>query len=211
MSARAQKSKRRQPIPFEASPIPLPAPVTAPCPKTVRFRGVASRWGSIKAYIKKTVAAPSLPSSSSSLVEVSAVDPAQPQETAQFNENDEVDEVVVDRSWSEDFETETNSDGAETASSRHGATVTEAGTLDARPEGLWAIPPLLFIRCRLWPFVKEFYKPSFGQPEEQLYQKEVWGQTKRLSLWASVFFIASGLAAIVSIQDPIVLADKART
>ncbi|KAJ7491994.1 hypothetical protein FB451DRAFT_1216560 [Mycena latifolia] len=189
--------------------VQLPVPVTQRSPRTARFQSVASKWGSIKAYVKRTVASPDVPSSSS-LVESLVPEVVSPpsQNTEQFNKSDEVDEVVVDRSWSEDFETETNSDGAETASSRHDTTATDAESLDARPEGLWAFPPLAFLRCRLWPVAREFYMPRFAEPEEGLYQKEVWGQTKRLSLWASVFFIASCVAAMASIQSPIVLADK---
>ncbi|KAJ6488058.1 hypothetical protein DFH09DRAFT_1455905 [Mycena vulgaris] len=212
MFARTHKPKRRQPIPFEPAAVQLPLPVTQkPCvsgPKTVRFQSIASKWGSMKAYLKHTLAAPYVPSSSSLVENVSEVISPLPTDTRKFNENGEVDEVVVDRDWSEDL-TESNSDDAETASSRHDATATEAESLDVSPEGFWAFPPLAFIRCRMWPIIREFYMPRFGEAEEHLYQKEVWGQTKRVSLWASVFFIVSCLAAMVSIQDPIVLADKA--
>ncbi|KAJ7140325.1 hypothetical protein C8R43DRAFT_595336 [Mycena crocata] len=208
MSART-KSKRRQPIPFGLSAtveeVQLPVPVTSPCSphKAVRFRALNSRWNTIKQHVKKTVAAPYVPSSST-LVENVVV--AAPTKEAEYL-GDEVDEVVVDRSWAEDFETETNSDAAETASSRH-TTVVDADTLDARPEGVWAFPPLAFLRGRMWPVIREFYMPRFEEAEERMYQKEVWGQTKRLTLWASVFFIASCCLAIGTIQDPVVLADK---
>ncbi|KAJ7117815.1 hypothetical protein C8R44DRAFT_201560 [Mycena epipterygia] len=214
MSPRTVKSNRRQPIAFDPSvgslQLTLPIPVTASVDqKTIRFQSFASKWASIKAYVKRTLAAPY---ASTSLVEnlVPDVISATPKTTdsEQFNESDEVDEVVVDRSWSEDFETETNSDAAETASSRHDATASDAGTLDAHPDGLWALPPLVFIRGRLWPVFVEFYMPRFEEADERLYQREVWGQTKRLSLWASVFFIVSCLLAIGSIQNPVVLADK---
>ncbi|KAJ7625472.1 hypothetical protein FB45DRAFT_1004909 [Roridomyces roridus] len=117
---------------------------------------------------------------------------------------DEVDVVIVDRSWSEDFESESNSDAAETASSRHNGTATGAAAVasDDRPEGVWTLPPLAFTRRKLWPRIAQFYMPRFAdEADESLYQREVWGQSKRLSLWSSVFFIASCILAIVTIQS----------
>ena len=133
-----------------------------------------------------------------------------PEDTQQLSETDEVDEVVVDRSWSEDFESESNSDAPGTASSRHDATVADADSSGARPTGVWALPLLAFVRTRIWPTVREFYAPRFAEAEEHLFQREVWGQGKRSALWASVFFIANFILAVTSIQDPVVLADKVR-
>ncbi|KAJ7446913.1 hypothetical protein B0H11DRAFT_1745410 [Mycena galericulata] len=212
------KSKRRHPIPFDplvgSLPV-LPLPATqqraASVQKSVHFQSIASKWDSIKEYVKHTLAAPYVPSSSSSLVENVVTDATSdaPKDPDQFEGNDEVDEVVVNRSWSEDFKTETDSDAAETASSRHDGTASDAGTLDDRPRGFWALPPLAFARRRIWPPIAQFYMPRFEEADERLYQKEVWGQSKRLSLWSSVFFIASCVLAILTIQAPVVLADKA--
>ncbi|KAJ6619916.1 hypothetical protein B0H10DRAFT_2216468 [Mycena sp. CBHHK59/15] len=210
MSTRPQKSKRRHPVPFNPSApsiqVQLPIPVTqndrSSNHKRSRF---ASTWASLKKYVKRTVAAPYVPSSSL-LVEnlVSDLICAAPKNTEQCSLGDEVDEVVVDRSWSEDFETESNSDAAETASSTH-RTATDWVSVDGRNEtsGLFS-----FVRSRMWSILREFYMPRFEPEEEQLYQKEVWGQTKRLTLWSSVFFIANCALAIISIQDPVVTADK---
>ncbi|KAJ7091476.1 hypothetical protein B0H15DRAFT_778280 [Mycena belliarum] len=185
----------------------LPVPVTqrrSAQAQTSRrgFQSAASRWRSIKAYVKRTLAAPDVPSSSAlveSIITETVSSPAPPsKEAEQHWTSDEVDEVVVDRSWSDDSETETHSD-ADSASSRGDATVAEVESLPvAHPKGLG----------RVWHGIKEFYMPRFGEPEETLYQKEMWGQTKRLSLWASVFFIASCVSAIISLSSPIVLADK---
>ncbi|KAJ7781948.1 histidine kinase [Mycena maculata] len=214
MSPRIQKSKRRHPIPFlsPASEIPLPLPATQRTPpqNIVRFQSVASKWASIKSHVKRTIAAPYVPSSAS-LVESVVADmiseaPNEPS-IEQFDKSDEVDEVVVDRRWS-DFDTETT-DAAETASSRHDGTAPDVGTLDDSPEGVWALPPLAFTRRRVWPVLAQFYMPRFeDKTEERLYQKECWGQGKRLSLWSSVFFIANCLLAILTIQSPVVLSDK---
>ncbi|KAJ7180800.1 histidine kinase [Mycena filopes] len=216
------RSKRRNPVPFTPSDgsLPhLPTPVTHRAPRapsaghnTLQFR-VADKWETVRAYVKRTLAAPSIPTSSvlgeaAADVNVISTRIGRRKDAEGLADTDEVDEVVVDRSWSEDFKTETNSDAAETASSRHDPSEHDADTIDMRPKGLWALPPFKFLRMRVWPVVAEFYMPRFEEAEEQLYQKEVWGQTKRPSLWASVFFIASWVLGCSTIQEPIVLADK---
>lgn len=216
MSARTEKSKkRRQPIPFDPTVGSLPLPATqrlASAQKTVRFQSIASKWAGVKEHVKRALAAPYAPSASLVLESVVNVVSPAPKDPDQLrDDNDEVDATVVDRSWSEDFETVTNSDAAETASSRHDGTVTDQGTFDDRPEGWWALPPLAFTRRHLWPRILHFYTPRFSDAEEErLYEKEVWGQSKRLSLWASVYFIANCILALLSIQDPVVLADQVR-
>ncbi|KAJ7255454.1 hypothetical protein B0H12DRAFT_533227 [Mycena haematopus] len=162
--------------------------------------------------MKRTLASPYVPSSFT-LAEYEAADVISPtarKDQVRFNDTDEVDEVIVDRSWSDDnFETETNSDGAETASSRRDPSIIQVDPLDVHLEGFWAFPPLAFCRTRIWPLVTKFYMPRFEDAdEERLYRKEVWGQGKRPCLWASVFFIASCILGITTIEKPIVLADK---
>ncbi|KAF7308969.1 hypothetical protein MKEN_01097600 [Mycena kentingensis (nom. inval.)] len=211
--------KKRPPIPFEAStslelPLSLPTP-TVQCPSSPRKLRFRSRWGSIRDYVKRTLAAPS----STPLVDgfefVSdpALSPAR-KDTHELvlNETEEVDEVVVDRTWGDEFggATETDSDAAETASSRHDMTVADTVDTDGQPtRGIWAAPPFSFVRTRIWPRIKQFYWPRFDNDEEErAYQKEQWQVGKRLSLWASLFFIANCILAALLIQDPIVLADK---
>ncbi|KAJ7066462.1 histidine kinase [Mycena amicta] len=213
-SSREKVSHRS--IPFDTSTsleLPLPLPIThrPTSPRKVHFRSLSSRWAAVRGYVKRTLAAPHAPSSST-LVERVVVDaissPKKDNYELGLRETDEVDEVVVDRSWSEDFETETNSDAAETASSRHDTTVADPDAFDDGPTSIWAAPLFTFLRNGVWHRVKQFYMPRFEEPEESAYQKEVWSQGKRPSLWASVFFIANCILAAVSIQDPIVLADK---
>ncbi|KAJ6514984.1 histidine kinase [Mycena vitilis] len=217
------RSKRRNPIPFAPSvgslQVQLPIPVTQRPSSVARspghFRAVSQKWTGVKEYIKRTLAAPYAPSSSTLVEYVVGADHVAAKDddrfhADRFNDTDEVDEVVVDRSWSEDYEkTESDSDGAETASSRRDpSTVADTDTPDSSPEGFWALPPFAFVRTRMWPVVREFYMPRFEEAEELLYQKEVWNQTKRVTIWASVFFIATCILAILTIQNPIVLADK---
>ncbi|KAJ6518948.1 histidine kinase [Mycena sanguinolenta] len=213
------RSKRRNPIPFDPSvpqlQVQLPAPVTQALssPRNAScFRAVADKWTGFKAYMKRTLAAPYVPSSSAFVEnEVADVSPTAKKDELRFNDTDEVDEVVVDRLWSDDnFETDSDSDAAETASSRHGdQSDTQVDPLDVPLEGVWAYPPLAFCRTQIWPRIQKFYMPRFEDAdEERLFQKEVWGQGKRPSLWASVFFVANCIIGLTTIEEPIVLADK---
>ncbi|KAF7356453.1 hypothetical protein MVEN_00978400 [Mycena venus] len=216
MSPRQQKHRNSTPFDTNVASgqVQLPVPVTqrpsSVTGKVVRFhvRVVAEKWAGFKSHVKRTLAAPHVPSSSSVEYEVAnVISPTARKDEERFKDTDELDEVVVDRSWAEDkFETETNSDAAETASS-HDPSVTDVDP-DVPLRGLWALKPIAFIRTRMWPVIKSFYMPRFEEAEERLYQKEVWGQAKRPSLWASVFFIASCILGITTIQSPVVLADK---
>ncbi|KAF8216672.1 hypothetical protein K438DRAFT_1658130 [Mycena galopus ATCC 62051] len=217
MSPRSPSSKRRHPIPFDPSvAVQLPVPVTqrsSSVRHAVRFRVVAEKWTGFKSYLKRTLAAPYVPTSSAVQYEVAddINSPIARKDSMRFDDTDEVDEVVVDRSWSDDnFDTETDSDGgAETASSRHDPSVTDVEPVDVHLDGLWAFPPFAFCRTRMWPFIKKFYMPRFEDADEEyLFQRETWGQGKRLSLWASVFFIASCIVGMCTIAQPIVLADR---
>ncbi|KAF7309918.1 hypothetical protein MIND_00364100 [Mycena indigotica] len=191
-----RKKARRQGSLDATSSIELPLPTVhrPTSPRKVHFHSISSRWATIRDYVKRTLAAPQ-PPSNTTLVENSAIAAISlsKKDSHQFSETDEVDEVVVDRSWSDDFETDTNSDIADTASSRHDTTVADSDPSDDRATGIWALPLLAFIHRRIWPEVRRFYMPRFDQAEEQAYQKEIWSQGKRPAL---------------CIQDPVVLADK---
>ncbi|KAF8214264.1 hypothetical protein K438DRAFT_1956350 [Mycena galopus ATCC 62051] len=83
---------------------------------------------------------------------------------------DEVDEVIVDWSWSDDnFGTETDSDGdTETVSSRHDPSVTDVEPVDVHLNGV-GLPPLCLFRLpalfmpfydTLYAHLCSFYAPS---------------------------------------------------
>ncbi|KAJ7778370.1 hypothetical protein B0H16DRAFT_1503277 [Mycena metata] len=201
-----QRSKRRNPHPVRTHPMARS--------KFSRLRSPNCQVSSTNAlqfgftYVKRTWLQPSV-LVESVVADVNVVSPINPRKDEErlINNADEVDEVVVDRSWSEYSETETNSDAAETASSRHDPSEHDADTINVRPEGFWALPPVAFVRTRVSPVVAQFYRPRFEEAEELLYQKESTLRGGR-SRFIKVFFIASWALACATIQKPIVLADK---
>jgi hypothetical protein len=122
-----------------------------------------------------------------------------------------VDEVVVDRSWSEEFASSAVSDASSAKSLR--AEPTEEGDehVHGRTRHFWsACIPVFILKWGLWSRAKGFFNPHFGEPTETHYRAEVWAESKRLALWASVFFISNWILGASFIATPLVLADKVR-
>ncbi|KAK7025155.1 hypothetical protein R3P38DRAFT_2952994 [Favolaschia claudopus] len=214
MSPPSQRLKRGPSIgSCNSLQVELPVPAiqrTASEPrKSGPFRAVAERFSGLRSYVSRTLAPPYVPTPWIEYEVNDAVSPMTDKERHRFSDIDEVDEVVVDREWSDEFETESMSDVVESASSRREPSIPDADSVDLRLEGIWTFPPLAFLRTRLWPRFRNFYRPRFEDPaEEMLFQKETWSQSKRPSLWGSVFFVASCIVGLATIQKPIVLADK---
>lgn len=127
------------------------------------------------------------------------------------DEKDEIDEIVVDRCWSEEYASSSHSSDVADSTSGFGETFEERDSTSASHRaGFWAsCRPLIFIRWRLWRYLQDFFNPRFENPVVELdYEKEVWEVSKSLALWASIFFIVNWLMAVLSIPTPTVLADK---
>ncbi|KAF7308376.1 hypothetical protein HMN09_00686200 [Mycena chlorophos] len=170
-------------------PLPLPTVHRPTTPRKVQFGTVAvrSKWAALRSYLHRTLSTPSPPNSFDEL-SIDAISlPAKDLPSLVSSDTDEIDEVVVDRSWAEEFEMDKSSVAETQASSRAHAT-------------------------RVWAILVRFYRPRFEDTaQESAYQKEVWSQAKRPSLWyvpASVFFLANCLVSALTIEEPIVLADK---
>ncbi|KAH9945766.1 hypothetical protein B0H21DRAFT_693809 [Amylocystis lapponica] len=126
-----------------------------------------------------------------------------------------VDEVVVDREWSDDIKSSiSHSEHAaspeKSGGSNHLGTSTDRESLAIHPTGFWVMcPPLLFIRWRIWPWVYAFFSTHFmDEKSEMHYNKENWFLRKNLALWSSSFLIVNWVLAIAFIARPIELADK---
>ncbi|KAG7445051.1 uncharacterized protein BT62DRAFT_207089 [Guyanagaster necrorhizus] len=127
------------------------------------------------------------------------------------NEKDEIDEVVVDRCWSEEYASSSHSSDVIDTTSGFGDIFEEHNSTSAcHRAGFWAsCRPLIFIRWRLWRCLRDFFDPRFENLAVELdYQKEVWEVSKSLALWASIFFLVNWLMGLLSIPTPTVLADK---
>ncbi|TFK80188.1 hypothetical protein K466DRAFT_569794, partial [Polyporus arcularius HHB13444] len=96
--------------------------------------------------------------------------------------DDRVDEVVVDREWSDEIKSSsvTHSEHGGTpdkSGSNHlGGTNTDRDSFAFRPHGFWGSCRLLiFIRWRLWPAAYSFFSTHFiDEKSEMHYNKENW-------------------------------------
>ncbi|RPD57164.1 hypothetical protein L227DRAFT_613780, partial [Lentinus tigrinus ALCF2SS1-6] len=130
--------------------------------------------------------------------------------------DDRVDEVVVDREWSDEIKSSsiTHSEHGgtpEKSGSNHlGGTNTDRDSFAIRPEGFWgACRLLIFIRWRLWPMAYSFFCTRFiDEKSEMHYNKENWFLRKNLALWSSSFLVVNWAFGVGFVPRPLTLADK---
>jgi hypothetical protein len=98
-------------------------------------------------------------------------------------EPQEVDEIVVDRKWSEDIKTSTvpSDHGGGVSPEKSAGQSNQPGSTDrestsGQAQGLWAHSMILIVlRYRIWPAVTEFFFPRFlDEKSEAHYRKELW-------------------------------------
>ncbi|KAI0364370.1 hypothetical protein BV20DRAFT_974568 [Pilatotrama ljubarskyi] len=131
-------------------------------------------------------------------------------------QDDQVDEVVVDREWSDEIKSssvthsEHGGSPEKTGSNHHPGTNTDRDSFAVRPEGFWGLcRPLIVIRWRLWPVVYSFFCTHFmDEKSEMHYNKENWFLRKNLALWSSAFLIVNWAFGVGFTPRPLTLADK---
>ncbi|KZT07233.1 uncharacterized protein LAESUDRAFT_742984 [Laetiporus sulphureus 93-53] len=207
----------------------LPTPVTQPSPslgrrsknrKNARVNGgLRVHWAQFKRRIGNGTA----PSTSESALEHDDSGDSYRHgylrhlETQGDTDDEVVDEVVVDREWSDEVKSSsmTHSEHggapAEKSSNQLGGTNTDRDSLALQATGFWTIQPLLFLRYRVWPVIHDFFINHFeNEKAEMHYIKENWFLRKNLAFWSSAFLIVNWVLAIgfLQLQKPITLADK---
>ncbi|OJA18325.1 hypothetical protein AZE42_02808 [Rhizopogon vesiculosus] len=128
---------------------------------------------------------------------------------------DEVDEIVVDRDWTEDMKSSVNHSELPQEKSGdshvvHVGSVTDTGVSHETLEdpGLFR-QFLIFLRWEVWPIAyKFFYVQFYDENTEKRYRKERWFIRKSLALWSVMFFIANWVIGVSTIADPITIIDK---
>ncbi|KAJ3743690.1 Tco5, signal transduction HAMP domain histidine kinase [Lentinula detonsa] len=169
--------------------LPVPVIQKQPSPSQQKYSFVArinsavySKTSNVFRRVQKTLAAPS--------------------------SDEVVEEVVVDRVWNE-ASTRTSlkskalseSDGGEMCP-ESSASVLEMHDSDKRPT-------VLIVFWTLYSHWQQFFNPKFKDVhKESHYEKENWTHSKRLSLWASVFFVGNWILGAALIPTPAVLLDK---
>ncbi|KAG1795079.1 Tco5, signal transduction HAMP domain histidine kinase [Suillus plorans] len=131
---------------------------------------------------------------------------------------DEVDEIVVDRDWTEDIKN--SPDHSEYASDNSGdshmANVGARASTSVGHEST-AFPDdggffrqfLILLRWDVWPAVHNFFLVRFNDEKtEERYQGERWYIRKPLAIWSAIFFIANWVIGAATIATPNTILDK---
>ena len=138
--------------------------------KSTRFDGLSVHW----AKFKRRIGTGTAPSSSSQVGDCT-MDTSYIQRMELAQENDNVDEVVVDRVWNEEIKSiESHSDLGASPEKSGESHQFNAGGSDHESlvyEGFWSMwPPLAIIRWRTWPFIMEIFSSRFiDEKSEQHY------------------------------------------
>ncbi|KAH9893343.1 hypothetical protein C8Q73DRAFT_746102 [Cubamyces lactineus] len=132
-------------------------------------------------------------------------------------DDQEVDEVVVDREWSDEIKSssvthsEHGGSPEKSGSNHHGGTNTDRDSFAVRPDGFWGSCRLLIVlRWRVWPATYSFFCTHFvDEKSEMHYNKENWFLRKSLALWSSCFLIVNWAFGIAFVpRNPVVVADR---
>lgn len=148
---------------------------------TPRGRGLSVHW----ATFKKRIGTGTAPSTSSMIGGDSSAADSTNRRPTMDEEKEDVDEVVVDRTWSEEIKSSVAHSEAGVSpekSNSHppaGTSIIDHDSFE-HVEGFWAIwSPLVLIRWRLWPMLMEFFTSRFFDDKaEEHYRKENWFMRK---------------------------------
>lgn len=139
--------------------------------KSARFGGFAVHW----ARLKRRVGTGTTPSSSCSIVGGGATESSYAHRMEAQSDGEEVNEVVVDRVWSEEIKSSISHSDYVTSPEKSGCShLNGPSTSDhdsLHREGFWNLSStLVILRWRAWPAVVKFFSSSFAdETSEQNY------------------------------------------
>ncbi|KAF9474819.1 hypothetical protein BDN70DRAFT_884421 [Pholiota conissans] len=196
------------------SPLPPPAVYSSSrssqnrAQRRSRFSAFAVFWDDFK----KRIGTGSAPSSSS--VQGESENGFNQQKVDTSETPDVVDEVVVDRLWTEELK-------SSVSHSDHGGGEKSGGSNQHKEvnsdhesvvyEGCWSRnAALAYVRWRAWPFILEIFNSRFIDPKSEAhYAQESWFIKKSLALWASLWLILNWILGCVFIpRNPVGQLDK---
>lgn len=219
-------------LPRELHQLPVPVALAGPPAssrrrkiKTARFAGLKVHWAR---FIKRIGA--DVPSDSSAVADSSFGNNLPRQRTDDGVQGDEVDEIVVDRDWTEDLRSSLNqpSERGHTRSSDSHAQIGTSLGRDVTPmpdDGNFLSVLLWSLRWEAWPaIVKFFYVRFLNDRTEQRFYKEHWfikkvcrsflplqiafSCSQSLVLWSSLFLVVNWVIGACTIASPINIFDK---
>jgi osomolarity two-component system, sensor histidine kinase SLN1 len=174
----------------------LPPPVLQSSPdasrssqkKTTAIQRLSVRWQNLKKHMGTTTA----PSSSSVHGDRTAQSNSSHHKTLQVTgDNEKVDEIVVDRVWSDGIMSSSAPSEHIASPDKSGGSHRNTTSMDQEslspPSGLRSSFPLVVVfRCKIWPAVLNFFNSSFSdQAEELRYRQERWFVLKVSTLLSS--------------------------
>lgn len=190
--------------------------------------GLRVHW----ATIKRRIGTGTAPSTSSVMADSSANGSYHRRPQPDEGLDEDVDEVVVDRAWSEDIKSSvahSETGGSPEKSDGHHPPGTSVDHESIVQHGFWGIwTPLAILRWRVYPLLMEFFSSSFfDQDAEAHYRKENWfmrkvrraswrvvmlprliNQTQSLALWSALFFVINWVLGVSFISHTPQLIDK---
>ncbi|KAH9479238.1 hypothetical protein JR316_0007826 [Psilocybe cubensis] len=222
----AEKNTQASPVPSMNTPTTSTAIDTLPPPavqslsssnskarrknkKTARVKGLSVHWASFKKRIG-TGTAPD----SSSLFGESAVESNFTRRLESAETSDYVDEVVVDRNWSEEIKSSISHSehgGSPEKTTSHPPDRGNSDHESIADDKFWSLSmPITFMRYRAWPLFMEIFSSRFlDDKAEQHYAQESWFLKKSLALWASLWLICNWVLGCIFIpHNPIAKLDK---
>ncbi|KAF7964503.1 hypothetical protein HWV62_6775, partial [Athelia sp. TMB] len=171
--------------------------------------GLRVHW----ATLRRRIGTGTAPSTSSIMADSSAGGSYHRRPQPEDERDEDVDEVVVDRTWTEEIKSSvahSEAGGSPEKSDGHHPPGTSVDHESIEHHGFWGIwTPLAIIRWRLYPLLLEFFSSSFFDPTaEGHYRKENWFMRKSLALWSAAFFIINWVLGVSFISHPSDLIDK---
>lgn len=224
----------------EAPVLPLPAVSTTAQrqKKTIHINGahrVRVYWGRFRRRLGAGTS-PSTPSLIEDSATVNVVDCcADSKNSSPGEDSTEVDEVVVDRNWSEDTKSSISLSEQSVSPGKLGSPSSDHDSVTVHAGRFWGLcTPLIIIRWRLFPAIVNFFSPKFPSEKSELhYIKENWFMRKvrrksfmvvtipfsftwslfitslqPLAIWSSLFLIVNWVVNTLLALGPIVLIDK---
>jgi hypothetical protein len=219
----------------------LPPPVVATSTpynrpkKTIRIDG-GRRLGVHWTRFRRRLGAGTSPSTSSLVEDSAPSSSVDPKGGSQYDDYAEVDEVVVDRNWSDEIKSSVSLSEQDISLDRpvgHHPTTgpsTDRDSVALNTTGFWGLcTPLVILRWRLFPAIVEFFSPKFLNEKSELhYVKENWFMHKvrcisisllilkphcsmplqPLAMWSSLFLIVNWAVNAALVPAPVLLIDK---
>ncbi|KAH8995058.1 hypothetical protein EDB86DRAFT_2804879 [Lactarius hatsudake] len=180
--------------------------------KTIRINGahrVRVHWGRFRRRLG-TDASLSTPSLVADSAAANHIDFIESDNHSPDEDNAEVDEVVVDRNWSDDTKSSVSLSEQNISPEKSGGHSADHDSVTVHTGGFWRLcMPLIVLRWRVFPAVVNFFSPKFPNEKSELhYIKENWFMRKPLAIWSTLFLLVTWGANAALVVDPVLLIDK---